>query len=215
MPPSEHILLESDDRPVPDPRAARKVHARVALQSRLRGHTAQLEIIDYYYLSVRSSRWRTPATAYVLDLRFVDATPRRSRHIAWRWMAAAFSLFALTAAAARLWTWPLPCLTALGLGMLALLTCAYRNSETVTVYSAHGRAKLLEFTGGLGTLRSLRLFMAKLTAHIQLASAARRRSRSEHLRDEMREHFRLKELGLLSMEQYEMAKARILSQHGH
>jgi hypothetical protein len=103
----------------------------------------------------------------------------------------------------------------MGLGALAVLTCACRTHETVTVYSASGGAKLMEFTGGLGTLRALRLFLARLAAHTRLATAARRRSRAQHLRDEMREHFRLKEIGLLSMDEYEAAKARILGQHGH
>jgi hypothetical protein len=222
---TEHILLESDVREVPDAGAARKVHAHIGLESRLRRRALQLEIIDYYYLSVRSWRAHTPVAVYVLDLRFVDAAPRLSRHIAWRWMAAALFLIALASAIAG-WlgpfgshpqphNWLVPCLAAMGLGTLAALTCAYRTNETVTVCSATGRAKLMEFTGSLGTLRALRLFMAKLAAHTQLATAARRRSRSAHLRDEMREHFRLKELGLLSAEEYESAKARILGQHGH
>jgi hypothetical protein len=37
--------------------------------------------------------------------------------------------------------------------------------------------------------------------------------RSEHLRDEMREHFRLRESGVLSVEEYEASKARILAEH--
>jgi hypothetical protein len=58
-----------------------------------------------------------------------------------------------------------------------------------------------------------RQFTRKLAAHIQLAIAARRSSEAEHLRDEMREHFRLREAGVLSQEQYEASKARILAQH--
>jgi hypothetical protein len=56
-------------------------------------------------------------------------------------------------------------------------------------------------------------FTHKLAAHIQLAIAARRLSEMEHLRDEMREHFRLKEAGVLSQEQYEASKGRILARH--
>ena len=47
----------------------------------------------------------------------------------------------------------------------------------------------------------------------RLASAARRRTKAEHLGDEMREHLRLKEIGLLSAEEYETAKVRILDHH--
>jgi hypothetical protein len=220
---TEHILLESEVREVPDPRAARKVHARVRLRNRLRRRAVQLEIIDYYYLSVRSWRARMPLAAYVLDLRFVDATPRLSRHIAWRSMGAALLLITAAAAIAA-WLgpfgpgsgphdWLTPCLIVLGSGAFAALACAYRTHETVTVYSINGGAKLMEFTGDLGTLRALRAFMTKLAAHTRLATAARRRSKPEHLRDEMREHFRLKEIGLLSIDDYEAAKARILGQH--
>jgi hypothetical protein len=53
----------------------------------------------------------------------------------------------------------------------------------------------------------------KLAAHIQFAVADRKATRAEHLRDEMREHFRLKEVGVLSHEQYELSKAQILAQH--
>ncbi|TLZ16991.1 MAG: hypothetical protein E6K26_11850, partial [Gammaproteobacteria bacterium] len=51
---SEHILLESDEREVPALGSARKTHAQVEVTSRLRRCVLQLEIIDYYYLSVRS-----------------------------------------------------------------------------------------------------------------------------------------------------------------
>jgi hypothetical protein len=55
--------------------------------------------------------------------------------------------------------------------------------------------------------------MAKLGAHIRLAAGARRCTKTEHLRDEMREHLRLKEIGVLSAGEYEKAKVRILDQH--
>ena len=45
------------------------------------------------------------------------------------------------------------------------------------------------------------------------SAAARRHTKAEHLRDEMREHQRLRELGVLSEGDYEVSKARILGQH--
>jgi hypothetical protein len=59
----------------------------------------------------------------------------------------------------------------------------------------------------------VRPFTQKLAAHIRIAIAARRSSRVEHLRDEMREHFRLKEAGVLPNEEYEACKRRILAKH--
>ena len=77
---SEHILLESDLRQVPDLRDARKSHGRLKLRSRLRRRVLQLEIIDYYYLSVRS---RTGVTGleFSLDLRFARAPQLSVRFI--------------------------------------------------------------------------------------------------------------------------------------
>jgi hypothetical protein len=220
---TEHIVLESDAREVPDRRAARTVHTQIGLKSRLRRHALHLEIIDYYYLCVRSGRSRAPATEYVLDLRFVDANARVSRHFAWRSMMVALTLVAVAAAIAarpgRLgsWLWQhdglAVCTGAIALAALAVFVCAYRTSETITLCSAHGKARLLEFTGSLGTLRAMRTFRAKLAAHTQAAAARRRASKAEHLRDEMREHFRLREVGVLSLVEYEAAKLRILGQH--
>jgi hypothetical protein len=218
---TEHILLESDDREVPALRDARKVHARVEVRSRLRRGVLQLEIIDYYYLAVRTC---SPSTKleYVLDLRFIDAPPRVARHVAWRWIAASLGGVALATvivrsdfSATHWWHHYGLALSGgvLAIWVLATWVAAYRSIETVHLSSMHGEATLLEFTGGIGTRRHLRQFIAKLAAHIRLASAARRRTRAEHLRDEMREHARLREIGVLSAEEYESSKARILAQH--
>jgi hypothetical protein len=220
----EHILLESDERVIPHRTTARKVHARLHLRSRLRRREFLLEVIDYYFLSVRISRARSPASEYVLDLRFADPELYRSRHVAWRWIGATFLLAALFSIA--VW-WELRSssahwwqperlaiyATALALTIGAGLVSLYRTTESWALRSIHGQAPLLECTGGLGTLRAIRHFAGKLAAHVQIAIAARRPSRTEHLRDEMREHFRLKEAGVISEEAYEASKMRILGTH--
>jgi hypothetical protein len=219
---TEHILLESEDRETPQLRTARKVHARLRSRSRLRRRALELDIIDYYYLSVRTRR-RSAVLEYVLDLRFIDPSLRESRHIAWRWMITTLAFAML--AAASVWRigsslppwWQqgqLPiCATMLGLTACAGLVCVYRTTETLSLHSVHGQVRLLELTGGPGTVRATRPFMLKLAAHIRIAIAARRPLRARHLRDEMREHFRLKEAGVLSHEEYEESKRRILAEH--
>jgi hypothetical protein len=221
MPKTEHILLESDVRQVPDPRDARTVHARIEFRSRLRRRVVKLEIIDYYYLSVRSHS-RAVLREYVLDLRFVDA-PRWLRHISWRWIALSLVLIVLASGiASRIdpsatpwWQhgWLRAGVIAVVAWAFATLVGVYRTTETVGLFSTHGAARFLECTGGLGTFHDFRGFMAKLAAHIRLASGARRSTKAEHLRDEMREHLRLKEIGVLSAAEYETAKMRILGQH--
>jgi hypothetical protein len=217
---SEHILLESDERKVPHPRCSRKVHARIQLQSRLRRGSLQLELIDYYYLVVRSYRSHSVASEYTLDLRFADSSLAMSRHFASRWFMAALLLGVLAGAIAfRIASsaapagWLVACGIVSAMAVAAAIVCVYRTTETIAMYSAHGRAKLFQFTSGFGAQKGFRLFTNKLAAHIKLAIAARRPMRSEHLRDEMREHFRLRETGVLSVEEYEASKARILAEH--
>jgi hypothetical protein len=219
---SEHILLQSEVREVPEPGRARITHAALRCRSRLRMRRLELAIIDYYYLAVRTSRTGS-VREYVLDLRFLDRSIRATRHIPWRCILVTLALASVAAVSIRqtvsstaLW-WHqhqlLLCATTLGLTACAGLVSAWRTTETFSLRSLHGGATLLEFTGGPGTLRASRRFARKLAAHIQFAVADRRATKGEHLRDEMREHFRLREAGVLSQQQYEFSKAQILAQH--
>jgi len=219
MTPTEHILLEAESPQVPQAHEARRSHACIVLRSRLHPRVLTLEIIDYYYLCVRSQS-RSRHSEFTLDLRFVRA-PQLTRHIAWAWMAAMLVLVVLTVVGTALLRpsdpWQQHALAlSIGLGaasLCAALACSYKTTETVTLTSTYGVARLLKFTGGLGTFRAARPFLAKLTAHIRLASGARRRTKAEHLRDEMREHLRLREISVLSADEYEASKTRILGQH--
>ncbi len=219
---TEHILLESDDRTVPDLCVARKSHAQCAFRSRLRSRTLQLEIIDFYYLSVKIGPARSTVSEYVLDLRFVDPAVHVSRHIAWRSIVATLAIGALTflsltqiSSPPHWWPhdWLFVCGVLLVLTASALLVSTYRTTETLALRSAHGGARLLEFTGRLGMSGSLRPFINKLGAHIRIATTARRPTKRQHLRDEMREHYRLKEIGVLASLEYEASKSRILTEH--
>jgi hypothetical protein len=221
----EHILLESSEpREVPELRTARRIHARALLRSRLRRHVAELVLLDLCYLSVRHQRRRGSISRYVLDLRFVDPVPRLERHVPSRWIGASAAGFALTFLVA--WQvahspghwWEHASLTACA-GLFAAsigitFVAVWRTTETVALYSTHGRARLFEFTGGLGTFRGLRAFEPLLIAHLRHAVAARRRDFGDHLRDEMREHARLRDLGVLSGNEYEISKRRVLAAHG-
>ena len=222
---AEHIVLESEVRELPRLRAPRKVHADVHCRSQLRRQRLSLSIIDYYYLAVRVGPSGAAATEYLVDLRFVDPTFALTRRVPWRRIWVALGLTGAAAVACTIWYLSEAASQARDLAALfaaaliaatgiAYIGVARRLIETVALFSLHGRAAVLHYQGGLGTLRSVRPFMRKLAAHVQLAVAARRTTRAEHLRDELREHHRLKEDGVLTAEAYDACKARILAQHG-
>ena len=220
----EHILLESDERVVPTLETARRIHARLVLQGDPWRRSLELALIDYFYLSVRTARAQSVDSRYVVDLRFVDAVPRLERRVAWRWIAIGATCLALGIFGARdiaagsmapLWRheW-LPVTAALfGVAACALFAAFHLTTETLTLFSAHGQATLVAHTGRVGTFRAFHRFLPRLQAHLRIALSARRRSRAEHLRDEMREHFRLRSAGVLTEVEYEVAKRRILVTH--
>jgi hypothetical protein len=215
----EHILLESDERNVPTLETARKVHARIALPGDRWRPALELALIDYFYLFVRAPRER----GYVVDLRHVDPAVVLARQIPWGWIAAGTALLMLAIlgvhgmaeSTAPWWAHERLFSTAalFGVAAAALYAAAQGTAETLTLFSAHGRAKLLTHAGGRGTFRAFRMFLPHLEAHLRIAGA-RRRAGADHLRDEMREHFRLREAGALTEAEYETAKRKILATHG-
>jgi hypothetical protein len=220
---AEHIVLESDEREIPQLGSRRREHASLHCRSRLQRRSLNLSIIDYYYLEVRVTQRAALSQEYVLDLRFVDPSFAMTRRIPRRCIRAALALTAATAAS-TMWfaaatAAPQRHLAALfsaalfAGAVLAYLAVAARLVETVALHSLHGRGVVLEYRGGGGTLRRARPFLRKLAAHVRLAAAARRATMAEHLRDELREHYRLKEAGVLPAEIYDACKRRILARH--
>ena len=220
---AEHVYIESDVSEIPDPRKVRNVQASLRLLSRWRGCITTLDIFEKRFLAVCSKRPRATLRHYAIDLRFVDPTPERRRHVPWKCLQTAAGLMLLSVG---LWWWmkrsslPFsenPWWPALALIVSATVCTAllstYRMTETLTFFSVHGRVRLFDVVGGLGVFHAARAFEAELRSYVQRASGIRGATRAQQLRDEMREHYRLQQHGVLSMPEYEQSKARILQQH--
>lgn len=210
---SEHIFLESDERVVPTLETARRIHARVKLHGGLWRRSMELALIDGLFLAVRITRANSLSARYVVDLRFVDPVPRLERRIAWRSIAMSAGCLALGIFGTR--DLGLLVTAALfGIAAAALFAAFHLTTESLTLFSANGRARLVAHTGRVGTIRAFRkYFLPRLDAHLRVAIGARRGALARHLRDEMREHFRLRTAGALSEAEYETAKQRILATH--
>jgi hypothetical protein len=221
---AEHICLESEESTIP---AASRVIRRgpsIVLASRLRGCETELALCQDNRLAVRLHRRRQPPQAYVVDLRFVDNKLVIKRRVAWRsWLACA-GLAALVAAsqpgtaafADPAWlqvsgkTSTVMLLLAVCSGLLGL----YLTRETIELRSIHGRTRLVEITGNLGCSKAARSFLDRLVQRIDAVRAETPQSKPHFLRDEMREHRRLWDAGVLSDAGYEASKRRILQAHG-
>lgn len=221
---SEHISLESE--PANGKRTVRgphRVYARLRWRNVLRGIEAQFELADDHFLQVRYLQPRRHARQYTVDLRFCAAQPRRSRHVAWLLLIATLALAGASTAA----TWMLmrgsvpesPNLFAgitIGLAAAAAALAALflqRTTESLEFTSLHGQVPLVRLTGGLGSGHKAKAFCIELIKSINLAHAKLDTTAQTYLRDEMREHQRLRRVGALSEGEYETCKQRILAAH--
>ena len=220
----EHIHIEAEPGSVaaPTPHRLRKVRTSYVLKSRLRGCETEVSILEDHYVTVRTVRPDAHARKYEFDLRFANPKPLRVRSISWFWLTLASSMIAL--AAGGLWaTWTdagrwsnaifLTALVTLFASGGALIMFLRRTVESLEFISMHGGATLVSVVGGIGSARAGKRFFIDLIKSINAAKAARPQDRPQFLRDEMREHHRLRELGVLTDLQYEQSKARILSSH--
>ena len=220
----EHIHIEAEPGSVaaPTPHRLRKVRTSYVLKSRLRGCETEVSILEDHYVTVRTVRPDAQARKYEFDLRFANPKPLRVRSISWFWLTLASSMIAL--AAGGLWaTWTdagrwsnaifLTALVTLFASGGALIMFLRRTVESLEFISMHGGATLVSVVGGIGSARAGKRFFIDLIKSINAAKAARPQDRPQFLRDEMREHHRLRELGVLTDLQYEQSKARILSSH--
>jgi len=222
---SEHISLESEPVVAAAPKRpqSHKIRSTYTLNSRLRGCTNQISILDDHFLSVKCSRPDSEVQTYVFDLRFANPKPVRVRRISWLWLA--LSLVLTVAAVAGIWigasgqdsTWQSAialgtAVTLVG-GLAAFVMFLRCTTESLEFISVHGDATLVRITGGIGSARAGKKFFVELIKNINAAKTARHQQKQQWLRDEMREHHRLKELGVLTEEQYEASKTRILAAH--
>lgn len=218
--PIEHIYLAGDPTSEPTPR----VHnLKLAQAATTKGYTAQLAIFNDIYLSVHTKRLRAKPHRYWLHLAFLDPTSRRERRLAWRWLLAALGLGGTGAAllgaghgASTPQSGPIPLPAALGCIAAAVVCTAvtmYRSYDKLVFRSRHGAMPLIEMLNNHPDRRTFAAFLEELKRRIEAARREYGPSQRELLSAELREHRRLRDEGVLSAEDYEAVKARILSCH--
>jgi hypothetical protein len=223
---AEHISFDTghdDNLAVAKKRPHRPTRMSYTLASKLRGCVTQLGLLEEHFLAVQLARPDCEPRKYDFDLRFAHAKPVIVRHIAWFWLALCICLAVLaTAALWMLWPqsagqWlsvvPITAVAALLAALGAALMFLRRTTESLEFHSVHGGVTLVSVTGAIGSARDGKKFFVELIKSINAAKAARPQPPQQFLRDEMREHHRLRELGVLSEAQYETSKSRILAAH--
>lgn len=220
----EHITIDGEPEisAAPTEQPHRITLHSYTLPSRPHGSITELSILEGHFLGVRCARPGSRPRKYQFDLRFANPTPVCVRHIPWAWLFVATGLAALGyGALASAWSAGISALSpgliggvlATSISITALYFSLRRTTESLQFRSVHGGATLVSVTGGVGSTRRHKKLFIELGRDINAARLARPQQKPQFLRDEMREHYCLRQLGVLSDKEYEASKARILAAH--
>src|SRR5690606_25562535 len=141
------------------------------------------------------------------DLRYLDPAatlvyrrPRRSWRIAVGLAALGLVGLGLAVTAGQAWLWLLGGMSVPARALVAWVS-ARRTGEDTVFTTRHGRAPALRWQASFGCLRRSRKLRPRVAAAIEQARRHPHAERSAELRAEMREHYRLKDEGILSGEE--------------
>ena len=215
---TEHILLETGEEAF-EGADAHRVLQRFTLENRIRRLTIELVLFDRGWLSVRECRQKERGKELIVNLRTLDPKPVLSRFYAATTLRIGFYLMS----GGALLGWVVyrassPSLVGfatsgvmLASAGVALWLFARRTREEITFRTLHAQTTMFVLTANLGSFRACRAMVPKLVQAINAARKDSARDKSRQLRDEMREHYRLREIGFLSNDAFSAAAQRILA----
>ncbi len=224
--PVEEIQLTASVVPTEDSAPeARAVQIRFDLVQRNpgRGIYRQFAICDDECLHILEQVGRQKRR-YRVNLAFLDAEPQKQFIIArlWIYLATAalcvtlvLTLLSPTTVGSEL---PIPlaptAIVAGAFSIVFLLAFIYKSRLRLCYRTRHGELELAELLWGRPSRRRYHDFVARLSGAIRDAQRGYTGSLANALAEELREHRRLQEIGVISSAAYEAAKQRILSSHG-
>ena len=214
---AEHVSL--GDEYVRRESSARTVSRKITIRDRLRGRVTTLTFFAEGFINVSQvSRGRKKASRTPLDLRYLDAAPEVSRHHPRRFMQAtgitagiAVLLVALAVAGIAAPVMIPGAAIACAGAIITAISWFYRSHEEIRFYTLHGRALVMRLVAGRGYIRRYRKLLNTIANAIDTAADEIDEDTIAHLRAEMREHYRMKEIGLLSQQECSAATTRILA----
>lgn len=215
----EHICLASDE--VEEAEEVVPTTMEAVLEQTCGKRRRRLVLFNGSILGVSTSGPRSKAGEYNLKLAYVDAAP--VRHVArvyWTIFAAtAVPGAALLAAQSMAGialdpAWLVADALLLAAALWSLAVALHRYFDRLVFLTRHGRVRVLEISRSRPDRRLPRAFIDRLKKAIRQAQLKCPPVQGHYLRDEMREHRRLLEQGVMQAEKFELAKALILRAHG-
>lgn len=225
--PSEDILLECGDEDLLEKQAPASprsltVERRFVLTNRVRRSRHELTLFQEGYLRVRRSSRARPTSGRaeaLLDLRYLDPRPVLSRVKAPKMLRAALALTAVGALLGTLAYFSIAPLLTLSTALLAHAAAGVaawlfvlRSHERVVLRTNAGKVPVLTLQANLGCIGCCRALVPHLVSAIAKAQRSNAATKAAYLRQEMREHYRLRETGVCTDDLCATGTRRILAQ---
>jgi len=218
---TEHISLGDDFGVLAGGAEPETIAAREEIKNRTCGRRTELVFYEEGFLRVREFQRKKKVRDYMLSLRFLAPEFATSRFMPMRVLhvAAGFLGFgALCAFISWLSPWdafftPAAVFGATG-AVLATMLFGYLAHEKTTFATSAGHATVLTLLGTADAFKRCRRVAPKIVTAIEAAHQRNTQQHSDYLRQEMREHYRLREFGVLDREECSIATRRILSRFG-
>lgn len=214
----EHIVLAGNEDDYEDaPREPKGIEYCWEIHNRGRAVVMRLSLFKNGWLKFSQTRRNKLIHEYLLDIAYIDLRPSISRFVPRRIVQVSLALGALgvlcgliaySGIAERIF-WPSGVLLGTA-ALVAALICAYRTTERVEFYTRYGHAKVLTLTATLGCIGQLRRLVPELVSAIRDAYSRCSEDKARYLRLEMREHYRLKDVGIIADQDCIESTRRIL-----
>lgn len=224
---AEHCVLEDvtmEHPALPDELAdgrseSREMLDRTEIRDRMRGRRTVVRIYSNGWIQVKSERRGRKVFDHRIDLQYLDPVPEITAHYPWRLLKASgilagvSLLFGLPAWFGWLSRFTIPAAAlSVSATIIALLWTVYLSHEKIHFQTLHGRANAIRFGAGLGTIRRFHKLLPKIVGAIADAAESVQDETVVYLRSEMREHYRLRNDGVLSDTECAASTGRILGE---
>jgi len=221
---AEHCVLEDVTLqhpalvpPLHDNSEAREISEEVTIQDKLRGRRTFVRIYAEGWVDLEVEHRGKARSHHRIDLRYLDPVPAIHRHYPIRLLQSAAitggltGLFAIPAVLGWLASFTISATIVGTIATFAILFAAYYLShEKINFQTLHGRADAIRFGAGFGTIRRFHKLIPKLVDVIADAAESIHAETAVYLRAEMREHYRLRNDGILSETECAESTGRIL-----
>jgi len=212
----EICLSTTEDDPEVDQSYEASDKAAVLKQaSWMRRCRSEFTLFNNHRLSVETQGFMRDARDYTVDIGILDPYPKRTFKVGWSYLLVFFALcgaacfFALSDLTLNT---TLLSISLVAFAGVSLILAIYRSHDRIVFYSQHGRTPLVVLFNRSPDRVTLDSFTGTLVEHIKDAKN-HNQGANEKLNEELKEHRRLMEEGIISSKRYDIAKRRILSQH--